>query len=63
MLKKVTLVFKTIFILWAFAQAINTNDFEINTTTKTLTCDCDDDDVQLAITEYGATFSKPPAIK
>ena len=63
MLKKVTLVFKTIFILWAFAQAINSNDFEVNTTNNTLTCDCDDDDVQLAITEYGATFLKSTDIK
>lgn len=49
--KKVVIKFKSIYQLWAYAQAIQAYSIEIIASEMILICDCSDKDLRL-ITEY-----------
>ena len=54
-MKKVTLQFPNIHLLWSFCQTLNNNSFEIDTKNKILYCDCTDEKITEAIVKYQAT--------
>lgn len=55
----VTLVFPSLFQLWAFAQSIRATSMMINTSHKSLICDCRAMDIELAEEKYSARLLAP----
>jgi len=53
-MKKVTLLFPTLYRLWQFRETLATNHVEINTGKCTLSCSCNEAQVNRAITDFGA---------
>jgi len=53
-MKKITLVFPTMYVLWQFRNAIRANHVEINVSRCSLTCNCNEEQLKKAMSEYGA---------
>ena len=53
-MKRVTLQFPDLYLLWSFAQTLRSNNLEINTVSKILVCHCFDENVLEAIDKYKA---------
>jgi hypothetical protein len=53
-MKRVTLLFPDTKSLWAFAQTLQGDDVQINSTEKKLTCYCSDGEISKALTQYRA---------
>jgi len=54
-MKRVTLQFPDLYLLWSFAKTLDSNNLEINTATKILICNCSDENVVEATGKYKAT--------
>jgi hypothetical protein len=53
-MKRVTFLFPNAKSLWAFAQTLQSNHIQINSTERKLTCNCPDIEVSKAIIQYNA---------
>jgi hypothetical protein len=53
-MRQITLLFPDTKSLWAFAQALQNNHIQINSTERKLTCNCSDAEVSKAIMQYNA---------
>jgi hypothetical protein len=53
-MKRVTLKFPTLFLLWSFAQTLTSHSVEINTRERTLICDCTEENIEAAVTGFKA---------
>jgi hypothetical protein len=53
-MKRVTLLFPDTKSLWAFAQTIQGNNIQVNSTERKLTCNCSDAEVSKAMIQYNA---------
>ena len=53
-MKRVTLRFPTLFLLWSFAQTLRSHSIEINTHERILICDCTEENIAEAISNFTA---------
>lgn len=53
-MKRVTLLFPDTKSLWAFAQTLQSESIQINSTEKKLSCYCSDGEVSKAVMHYKA---------
>jgi len=53
-MKRVTLQFPDLYLLWSFAQTLHSNSLEINTGFRTLVCSCSQQNISEATTNYKA---------
>jgi len=53
-MKRVTLQFPDLFLLWSFAKTLQSNNLEINSGFKTLVCNCSGENILQATTKYKA---------
>jgi hypothetical protein len=53
-MKRVTLQFPDLHLLWSFVQTLRSPNIEINTIDRVLSCNCTDTDVTEAIGRYRA---------
>jgi len=53
-MKRVTLQFPDLYLLWSFAQTLQSNNLEINTASKTLVCNCTQENIADATSRYAA---------
>ena len=53
-MRRVTLQFPDTKSLWAFAQTLQSEFIQINSTERTLTCNCSDHEVSKALMQYNA---------
>ncbi len=54
-MKRVTLQFPDLYLLWSFAQTLRSNNLEINTGSRTLVCNCTQENISNATARYAAT--------
>jgi hypothetical protein len=57
-MKKVTLLFPSLYRLWQFRETLETTHVEINTGNCALSCNCNEGQVNRAITDFGATLQE-----
>jgi|InoplaM2AM_1038554.scaffolds.fasta_scaffold04127_1 hypothetical protein len=53
-MRRVTLLFPDTKSLWAFAQTLQSNHIQIDSSERKLTCNCSDAEVSKAIMQYNA---------
>jgi hypothetical protein len=53
-MKRVTLKFPTLFLLWSFTQTLQSHSVEINTRERILICDCTEENIEEAVTNFKA---------
>jgi hypothetical protein len=53
-MKRVTLKFPTLFLLWSFAQTLTSHSVEINTRERILICDCTEENIEEALKNFKA---------
>lgn len=53
-MKKVTLQFASLHILWLFRRTIRLLWLQVDPGLKTLTCECCTEDINVAVTSFGA---------
>ena len=59
-MKRVTLQFPNVQILWAFAKILKVQDFQINTEKLQLVCQCEESLIEEALTFYKAKMIADP---
>jgi hypothetical protein len=52
--KKVTLYFPDIYLLWAFARSLGNSEYMINSAEKKLTCICNEENIFDALANFRA---------
>lgn len=53
-MKRITLAFPSLHLLWNFAQTLQTHYIQINSIERKLVCDCGEADVSRAIMQFQA---------
>lgn len=53
-MKRITLLFHDTKTLWAFAQTLQSNFIQINSTDRKLTCSCAEDEISRALVSFNA---------
>ena len=55
-MKKVTLQFPDLHLLWSFAQTLPSHNLEINTKAGTLSCNCTEELISHAVDQFRAVI-------
>jgi len=53
-MKRVTLQFPDLYLLWSFAKTLHSNNLEINTASKSLVCNCSPENITEARDRFKA---------
>ena len=53
-MKRISLKFPTLHLLWSFAQTLESHKLEINTQSIILTCNCSEENINEALLRYKA---------
>ena len=62
-MKKVTLYFPDIYLLWAFARTLDKAEINVDSAKRTLTCNCNEERITDALVNFKARLVDAEIIK